>query len=165
MNQEIMNSMQIMKVLSQNQNMKAMVSTLIQDRLMMKQMNNILNLLIYNYTIENELKEMLNLEMKMNMMNIMNVNDPINMMRQDNIEKETFLFFFEKMKEKTLVSCKPSDKFADVIEKYRKKSFDNDESDKFIYNSQRLDPKLTVEELGISNYSYITVFSSQGKFV
>ena len=140
MNQGPINSIQIMNILNQNQNMKAMVSTLIQNPLMMQQMNNILNTLIYNPIIMNELKNMLNFE-SMNM-------------------KETFLIYFRKQGLKVAISCKPSDKFADVIEKYRIKSSDNDELDKFIFNSHVLDPRLTVEELGISNNNYIEVVGS-----
>ena len=140
MNQGPINSIQIMNILNQNQNMKAMVSTLIQNPLMMQQMNNILNTLIYNPTIMNELKNMLDFE-SMNM-------------------KETFLIFFRKEGSRIAISCKPSDKFADVIEKYRIKSSDNDELDKFIFNSHVLDPRLTVEELGISNNNYIEVVGS-----
>ena len=72
MNQGPINSIQIMNILNQNQNMKAMVSTLIQNPLMMQQMNNILNTLIYNPTIMDQLKYMLNFE-NMNKMNTMNM--------------------------------------------------------------------------------------------
>ena len=146
MNQGPINSMQIMNILNQNQNMKAMVSTLIQNPLMMQQMNNILNTLIYNPTIMDQLKYMLNFE-NMNKMNTMNM-------------QETFQIFFQKHGLKIAILCKPSDKFADVIEKYRIKSSDNDELDKFIFDSHVLDPRLTVEELGISNNNYIEVVGS-----
>ena len=140
MNQGPINSNQIMNILNQNQNMKEMVSTLIQNPHMMQPMNTILNTLIYNPTIMDELKNMLNVE-SMNM-------------------KETFLIVFQKDKFSIAVSCKPSDKFADVIEKYRNKSLDDDKENKFIFNSHVLDPRLTVKELGISNHNYITVIGS-----
>ena len=143
MNQGPINSIQIMNILNQNQNMKAMISTLIQNPHMMQPMNNILNTLIYNPTIMDELKYMLNFE-NMNKMNTMNM-------------QETFQILFRKQGLIIAISCKPSDKFADVIEKYRNKSLDNDKDNKFIFNSHVLDPRLTVEELRISNNNYIEV--------
>ena len=53
-------------------------------------MNNILNILIYNQTIMNEIKNMLNFEMNMmhmnNQMNMMNLNNQMNMIIFDTSE-------------------------------------------------------------------------------
>ena len=162
--------MQIMNILSQNQMMKMKINNLIQNPLMMCQMNNILNILIYNQTIMNELKNMLYLEMNMNMMN---VNNHINMMNIDNKNnmmnnslKENFVhIFFEKNTGEGLtnvvVQCGLSENIKDVIKRYRNKSLDNKEEEKFIYNGLSLNLSITVREASFANFSKVIVILTQ----
>ena len=153
--QNPMSSQQIMYILNQNPIMKTMINTLIQNPLMMQQMNNILNILIYNQTIMNELKNVLNLEMNMNM------NNQINMITNNIMEEESIQIIFERLdkqdKQNITVQCRPSEKFADVIKRYRNKSLDNEEKEKFIYNLYSLNPNLTVGEQGLVNLCTIKV--------
>ena len=168
MNQNPMSSQQIMNILNQNPMMKSMIITLIQNPLMMQQMNNILNILIYNQTIMNELNNMLNLEMNMGMMNMnMNMNNQIIMMTNNSMKEESIQIIFEridvddKQDKNIIVQCKPSEKFADVIKRYRNKSLDNEEKEKFIYNRFSLNPNLTVSEQGLINLSRIIVIKQK----
>ena len=61
-----------------------------------------------------------------------------------------------------MVQCLPNEKVADIIEKYRVKSQDRDDSKKFIFNAKNLSPALTVSEAGITNNANIFVVATKG---
>ena len=54
------------------------------------------------------------------------------------------------------------DKVSSVIEKYRMKANDRDDSKKFIFNAKNLTPSLTVAEAGITNNANIFVVATKG---
>ena len=177
MNQCPMSSFQIMNILNQNQMMKNMVYTLIQNSMMMNQMVNILNTLIYNPMILNEIKIFRNKELNMmnmfntNLINIFNnVNNTNTFQNTNQIntqDKEITIIFQKKTsldqrKRLTCVQCLPNEKISDVIQKYREKSGDNDQSLKFIYNSYKLNPELTVKQADLLNNSNVFVIVTQG---
>ena len=51
------------------------------------------------------------------------------------------------------------EKVSDIIERYRNKANDFDQTKKFIFNAKILKPNLTLEESGISNNANIFVLS------
>ena len=55
------------------------------------------------------------------------------------------------------VQCNPEEKVSDIIEKYRNKANDHDESKKFVFNAKDLNPNLSVTEAGIMNNANIFV--------
>ncbi len=61
-----------------------------------------------------------------------------------------------------MVQCMPNDRVADVIEKYRNKANDRDDTKKFIFNAKNLAPSLTVAEAGITNNANIFVVATKG---
>ena len=61
-----------------------------------------------------------------------------------------------------MVQCMPDEKVSQVIEKYRSKSGDKDDSKKFIFNAKNLAPGLTVAEAGITNNANIFVVATKG---
>ena len=60
------------------------------------------------------------------------------------------------------VQCMPNDKLSEVIEKYRSKANDHDETKKFIFNATELNLNLTVAAAGIQNQSTIFVVNTRG---
>ena len=61
-----------------------------------------------------------------------------------------------------VIPCMPSDKVSDIIEKYRNKANDRDDTKKFIFNAKNLAPSLTVAEAGITNNANIFVVATKG---
>ena len=59
-----------------------------------------------------------------------------------------------------LIQCLFDDKISTVIERYRNKTNDRDETLKFIFNSKSLNPTLTCAESGIMDNSVINVIST-----
>ena len=55
------------------------------------------------------------------------------------------------------VQCNPEENVSDIIEKYRNKANDHDESKKFVFNAKDLNPNLSVTEAGIMNNANIFV--------
>ena len=55
------------------------------------------------------------------------------------------------------VQCNPEEKVSDIIEKYRNKANDYDDSKKFIFNAKNLNPNLSLAEAGITNNANIFV--------
>ena len=60
------------------------------------------------------------------------------------------------------VQCNSEEKVSDIIEKYRNKVNDYDDSKKFIFNSKNLNPSLSLVEAGIKNNSNIFVCRIKG---
>ena len=54
------------------------------------------------------------------------------------------------------------EKVSEIIQKYRAKSNDRDDTKKFIYNAKQLNQDLTVAEAGIMNNSNIFVVATKG---
>ena len=50
-----------------------------------------------------------------------------------------------------MIQCTPNEKVSDIIEKYRNKANDYDDSKKFIFNAKNLNPNLSLAEAGITN--------------
>jgi hypothetical protein len=61
-----------------------------------------------------------------------------------------------------MVQCMPNDKVSDVIEKYRNKANDRDDTKKFIFNAKNLNTNLSVAEAGITNNANIFVVATKG---
>ena len=78
---------------------------------------------------------------------------------------ETISVKFIKFQEgyiKTVVKCTYSEKVKDLIDKYRKKTGDDDLSEKFIFNTKNLCPELTIAEQGLLNGAEIKVIITKG---
>ena len=56
----------------------------------------------------------------------------------------------------------PDEKVKEVIQRYRIKSGDNDQTKKFIFNAKNLNQELSVGEAGITNNGNIFVVTTQG---
>ena len=160
-----MNFDQIMNILNQNQMMKMMVFTLIQNPMMMNTMMNIMNSLIYNSFLFEQIKNIMNQELnQMNFMNmnnqnlnmINNMNNPINNIKE---KKITLIFQKSGYLKKTFVNCYLNDKISNIIEKYRELSDDQDKELKFLFNARTINPLETVSEVGFKNGSLIIVVS------
>ena len=61
-----------------------------------------------------------------------------------------------------MIQCLDSDKISDLIQRYRTKSNDNDDSKKFIFNAKQLNPTLSVGEAGITDNANIFVVTTRG---
>ena len=77
------------------------------------------------------------------------INNPVN---NDEI---TVIFKNTISNKNCVVYCKYSDKIAKIIEKYREKSNDYEENEKFIFNGRTLNPSLTVGQEKIVNSNSI----------
>ena len=62
-----------------------------------------------------------------------------------------------------IIQCRPDEKVKEIIEKYRKKSGDNEPTKKFKFNNKFLSPNLSVAEAGITNNSNILVYKEGDK--
>ena len=60
-----------------------------------------------------------------------------------------------------MIQCTPNDKVSDIIEKYRNKANDHDDTKKFIFNAKNLNTSLSVAEAGITNNSPIFVVATK----
>ena len=60
------------------------------------------------------------------------------------------------------IQCMPNEKISDVIQKYRTKSGDQDQTKKFIFNAKNLNPQLSVGEAGITDNANVFVVTTQG---
>ena len=60
------------------------------------------------------------------------------------------------------VQCMQDDKILSLINKYRIKANDYDETKKFVFNGKRLDPNLSVAEAGILDNGHIFVVTTKG---
>ena len=61
-----------------------------------------------------------------------------------------------------MIQCMQEDKVSSIIEKYRMKSGDNDDSKKFIFNAKNLNPSLSIAEAGITHNANIFVVATKG---
>ena len=68
----------------------------------------------------------------------------------------------ENNQEPITVQCMLDDKISHIIQKYRNKSGDYNDQEKFIFNTKNLVPSLTVVEAGIIHNSIIYVVSAEG---
>ena len=60
------------------------------------------------------------------------------------------------------VQCMPNDRVSEVIEKYRSKANDHDETKRFIFNAKELDKSLTVAEAGLQDRANVFVINTKG---
>ena len=116
--------------------------------------NNMMNYLLNNNIINNDLHNQIIGNINMNIKQLSNNSDTFTV-----IFKETGHGF--KNKGKIPVSVKKDEKISDIIQKYREKNNNFDESLIFIFNAEKLNPSLTVGEFGLKNDSKITVLSSK----
>jgi len=67
-----------------------------------------------------------------------------------------------KGKPPLMFKCQLNEKVSDLIQRYREKSGDRDQSKKFIFNAKNLNQSLTIGEAGISNDGNIFVVTTLG---
>ena len=61
-----------------------------------------------------------------------------------------------------MIQCLDTDRLSEVIQRYRVKSNDNDDSKKFIFNAKQLNMSLTVGEAGLTDNANIFVVTTRG---
>ena len=61
-----------------------------------------------------------------------------------------------------IIQCTKEEKLSDVIEKYRNKSNDRDDSKKFIFNAKQLNLNITVGQAGLTDNANIFVVTTRG---
>ena len=61
-----------------------------------------------------------------------------------------------------MIQCLDSDKISELIQRYRTKANDTDDSKKFIFNAKQLNTTLTVGEAGITDNANIFVVTTRG---
>ena len=96
---------------------------------------------------------------QINMMHFQNLNEnEIN--NRVNNDEITVIFKNTISNENCVVDCKYSDKIAKIIEKYREKSNDYEENEKFVFGGRTLNPSLTVgqERIVFSNSIIKVIF-------
>ena len=59
------------------------------------------------------------------------------------------------------IKCNPDDKVSDIIERFRNKTNDRDDNNKFIFNAKNLNKYLSVAEAGLTHNANIYVLKSQ----
>ena len=91
------------------------------------------------------------------------INNMLNSIGNDNNQKIIFVTFrASDIIAPVTVQCNPEEKVSDIIEKYRNKVNDYDDSKKFIFNARNLNPSLSLVEAGIKNNSNIFVCRIKG---
>ena len=60
------------------------------------------------------------------------------------------------------IQCMPNEKVSTLIERYRNKADDHDQTKKFIFNAKNLNPSLTLSAAGIAHNSNIFVVTTKG---
>ena len=117
----------------------------------------------------------MNMMMAKMMIDINNLNQQMNQMQQNQMSNQQYnisnfkspegqlTVFFRKNEDDEQTSppiailCKPDEKVSDLIKRYREKTGDFDETEKFIFNAKTLNPSLKVCEQGIEDLSRILV--------
>ena len=61
----------------------------------------------------------------------------------------------------SMIQCLPEDKISSLIDKYRNKTGDKDETKKFLFNAKSLNPNLSVAEVGIYEGANIFVIKTK----
>ena len=91
--------------------------------------------------------------------NNMNNNQMMQQIMQNNIYINTIAVIFRSTEFGNLVTvyCTPDEKISSVIDKYRNKSCDRDDTEIFIFNAKKLNHYLTVAEAGLTNNANIFV--------
>ena len=91
--------------------------------------------------------------------NNMNNNQMMQQIMQNNIYINTIAVIFRSTEFGNLatVYCTPDEKISSVIDKYRNKSCDRDDTEIFIFNAKKLNHYLTVAEAGLTNNANIFV--------
>ena len=109
----------------------------------------------------NKLKQKkLNNKNKNNIENLKNIDDNF---EYSNIINNYINEIFRKINDgeinnpSIIIQCKSNDKISDIIQKYRRKSGDNDTDIKFIFNFKILTPFMKLYEVGIINNANIFV--------
>ena len=69
---------------------------------------------------------------------------------------------FDDRSQKTIVNCQLNEKISDIIDKFRKKVNLSDNGETFIFNTQPLNPNLTVAKVGLAEWSMIYVIRNNG---
>lgn len=165
-----------------NQQMNPMNQMGFMNPMMMNQMNminpqansfNQMNMMYNPMQTMNQMN-LINQMNLMNQMNRMNINNPgmqtPNMSNQEQINvifKKGSQSFGGQINEVggqpgITIQCTPNELVSSLIQKYRSKSNDNEQEEKFIYNAKQLDLTLTVAAAGIMAGSYIFVVSTKG---
>ena len=91
------------------------------------------------------------------------INNMLNSIGNDNNQKIIFVTFrASDIIAPVTVQCNHEEKVSDIIEKYRNKVNDYDDSKKFIFNAKSLNPSLSLVEAGIKNNSNIFVCRHKG---
>ena len=60
------------------------------------------------------------------------------------------------------IQCMPDEKVSTLIERYRNKAGDHDQTKKFIFNAKNLNPELSLSAAGIAHNSNIFVVTTKG---
>ena len=60
------------------------------------------------------------------------------------------------------IQCMPDEKVSTLIERYRNKADDHDQTKKFIFNAKNLNPELSLSAAGIAHNSNIFVVTTKG---
>ena len=60
------------------------------------------------------------------------------------------------------IQCMPNEKVSTLIERYRNKAGDHDQTKKFIFNAKNLNPELSLSAAGIAHNSNIFVVTTKG---
>ena len=191
MNQDMMNN-QMMSQVSQNQNMGNMGMNNQNMMNMSMNNQNMMNMPMNNQNMMNQMNpNMMGMMNQMNqnmmgMMNQMSQNMMMNQMMQmqqmmanaNNAQNQgntsntdtsntyggkTVIFRVSgEDKDPISVQCTDDDKISEVIEKYRAKSGDRDQTKRFIFNAKELNKSLKVSEAGLQDKANIFVVTTQG---
>ena len=60
------------------------------------------------------------------------------------------------------VQCSSDEKVSKIIEKYRSKANDRDDTKRFIFNAKELNKNLTASEAGLQNRANVFVVTTKG---
>ena len=131
--------------------------------------NNMMNMMQLNNNQSATMSQMANMVNNMNAQmnnNLANLNSGQNSNPQSQQNNGGLTINFrtsgEGLEKKIVVQCTPDEKVSEIIQKYRAKSNDKDNTKKFIYNAKQLNQDLTAAEAGIMNNSNIFVVATKG---
>ena len=161
MNNMGMNQMQMMNSGMGMNQMQMMNSGMGMNQMQM--MNNLMTQMNMGNLSQQALNMMMNFN---NGNNANNANNNQNNSQNENSGKMTVIFRVSgnagESQAPLMIQCLPNEKVSQLIQRYRTKSGDEDESKKFIFNAKNLVPSLTISEAGISNNSNIFVVVTKG---
>ena len=138
--------------------------------MMPNNMNGVMNMMNFNNNQNMPMNQMVQMMGNMNAQMANNFANQANTQNNNNNQSQNnngginirFRANGEGKNSEIIIQCLPDEKVSDVIQRYKAKSGDTDDTKKFIFNAKALNQSLSVSEAGLSNNVNVFVVTTKG---